>query len=250
MRRSIARILAGSAVFAVGLLGGCTGQPAAEPAPAQPPTLAELCKEHRSDKCASRHNYVEIYELFFGPLRERPLRFLEIGVFRGESMRLWQAYFESAEIFGIDIEDTSEHETARIRTFVADQADRQQLAAVIEEAGSDFDIILDDGGHSMEQQQVSFGFLFPHVRPGGLYIIEDVHTSFRDLYPYRQYGVALDESNTTWAMIRKFVRTQTFESPYVSAEEAAYLTEHVEDCLYWNRVNEFHSDLFLCRKKS
>ena len=210
-------------------------------------TLAELCLEHQTDKCAFHHNYVELYGAFFAPLRDRAERVLEIGVLHGASVRLWEAYFPQATIFGIDIMDMSQHETRRIRTFVADQANREQLAQFLEEYGSEFDIVIDDGGHTMEQQQVSFGFLFPHLRSKGIYIVEDVHTSFPELYP--GYGVDEDAGNSTFTMIINFIREGFFSSVYLSASELEVLTSQVDHCLYSYRANQFHSDFFLCVKK-
>ena len=243
-------------MLAVALVVGCfAGNPAADRAapsqggaPAGPgPSLSELCALHHTDKCADHHDYVEIYDLFFQPVRERVERVLEIGVFKGDSMRLWEAYFPTAHIYGLDIVDSSAHDTDRITTAIADQADRMQLGAFIEAEGSDFDIILDDGGHTMEQQQISFGFLFPHVRPGGLYVIEDIHTSFPQLWP--GYGVEDGGANSTYTMIDRFVRTGAFESRYLTATELEYLTRNVEHCFYSYRTTEFHSDFFLCEKK-
>ena len=210
-------------------------------------SLAELCKTHKTDKCASDHNYVELYEKFFSPVRTQAKRVLEIGVWRGDSLRLWEEYFPSARIFGIDINDSSRYNTDRIITAIADQANREQLGQFIEAHGSDFDIVIDDGGHTMEQQQTSFGFLFPHVRSGGIYIIEDVHTSFPNLYP--DYGVEADEKNSTFSMINNFVRNGKFQSKYLTEQELQYLATHVEHCLSSYRATTHHSVFFFCEKK-
>ena len=211
------------------------------------PTLADLCEQYRTDKCATHHNYVELYDTFFEPMRNRAERVLEIGVYKGESVRMWEAYFPRAAIFGIDIKDTSRHETQRIRTFVADQANREQLTRFIDEHGSGFDIVIDDGGHTMEQQQVSFGFFFPHLRSRGIYIIEDIHTSFPNLH--QGYGVDESAGNSTFTMITNFVRDASFSSEYLTDSELAALDSQVDHCLYSYRPNELHSDFFLCVKK-
>jgi hypothetical protein len=190
---------------------------------------------------------VEIYETFFAPRRRQAERLLEIGVLRGNSVRMWEAYFSRAKIFGLDIRDMTEHETERIKTAIVDQAEREELAQFLEEHGSDFDIVIDDGGHSMEQQQVSLGFLFPHVRPKGIYVIEDIHTSFRRLY--KGYGVKKGGANSTYTMIQNFIRDGVFSSEYMTASELAYLNAEVAHCLYSYRPNKHHSDLFLCLKK-
>ena len=161
-------------------------------------------------------------------------------------MGMWEEYFPRAKIFGLDIEDTSRYDTDRITTFVADQADRQQLARFLKAHGSNFDIVIDDGGHSMEQQQTSFGFLFPHVQQGGIYIIEDIQTSLPHLH--KGYGVEPDEGNSTFSMIVDFVRNGSFKSKYLSDEESSYLSTNVDYCSYMYRVNEVHSDFFLCTK--
>ena len=210
-------------------------------------SLEALCKQHDTDKCASRHNYVDLYETFFNPRRDHVGRLLEIGVLEGDSLRLWEAYFPAARIFGLDIADTTGVDTDRITTFVADQGDRAQLEAFITAHGSGFDIMIDDGGHRMDQQHISFGALFPHVQPGGLYIIEDVHTSFPDLYP--DYGVYEQGANSTFTMVTNFVSTGRFESQYLRPNELDYLTDHVEHCLYSYRANELRSAFLLCQKR-
>lgn len=210
-------------------------------------SLAELCKTHKTDKCTSDHNYVELYEKLFSPVRNQVKRVLEIGVWRGDSLRMWEEYFPSARIFGIDINDSSRYNTDRIITVIADQANREQLGKFVETHRSDFDIVIDDGGHTMEQQQTSFGFLFPHVRSGGIYIVEDIHTSFPNLYP--DYGVEADEKNSTFSMISNFVRSGKFQSKYLTEQELQYLTIHVEYCLYSYRTTRYHSSFFFCEKK-
>ena len=209
-------------------------------------SLSALCDANPTDKCSHHHNYVELYETFFAPKRHEVTRLLEIGVQKGHSMRLWEDYFPTARIFGVDIVDSSQHDTGRITTFIADQASREQLGEFLLAHGSRFDIIIDDGGHRMDQQQISFGVLFPHLRSGGLYVIEDVHTSFPELRP--GYGVDHGGANSTYSMIDRFNRKREFTSQYLSDAELEYLTTKVAHCLYSYRPNEFHSDFFLCYK--
>jgi hypothetical protein len=211
------------------------------------PTLVELCKRHPTDKCPRHHNYVAFYEALFSPLRTQKLRLLEIGVLDGHSLRLWEAYFPSAQIFGLDIESKSQHDTSRIKTFVADQGKREDFAKVLAATGTGFDIVLDDGGYRMDQQQISFATLFPALKNGALYVLEDVHTSFPDLY--RGYGVEPGGENSTYAMIDRFVRTGTIRSKYLTVAENDYLSNHISHCLYFWRSNRVHSDFLACWKK-
>lgn len=210
-------------------------------------TLVELCQRYPTDKCPYHHNYVEFYEALFSPLKNQRIRLLEIGVLKGDSMKLWEAYFPEARIFGLDIYDKAEYDTERVKTLVADQGNRAGLTKVIAVTGRDFDIILDDGGHRMDQQQISFGALFPALKSGGLYILEDVHTSFPELYP--GYGVDPDGQNSTYAMIDRFVRAGRIHSKYLTNAENDYLNNNISRCLYFFRLNKFHSDFFACWKK-
>jgi predicted O-methyltransferase YrrM len=210
-------------------------------------TLAQLCEQYRTDKCPDHHNYVEIYDTLFTPFRNKNLRILEIGVFRGMSMRLWEAYFPAAQIYGLDIESKSQYDSRRVKTLVADQGKRTDLARVLATTGGDFDLILDDGGHRMDQQQISFGTLFPTLKSGGLYIIEDIHTSFPELYP--GFGVEPDGQNSTYAMIDRFVRKGKIGSKYLTEAENDYLSKNISHCAYFLRSNPFHSDMFACWKK-
>jgi demethylmacrocin O-methyltransferase len=183
----------------------------------------------KTDKGPTGHNFTEIYEHIFSPMKKDPIKISEIGIARGGSLIVWHEYFPNAMIYGIDIFDKHSLDSERIKTFIADQSKRDQLEKFIETYGSDYDIILDDGGHSMEQQQVSFGYLFKHVRPGGYYVIEDVHTSLPEFYP-TLYGVEKNGENSTLKMINKYIASGEIESWYLTSAEGEYLTANIEYC--------------------
>jgi hypothetical protein len=149
---------------------------------------------------------------------------------------MWQSYFPKARIFAVDILDTSQFSNARVTTLIADQANRDHLQSAIAVSGSDIDVLIDDGGHTMEQQQVSLGFLFRHVKPGGYYVIEDVHTSLPALW--KGYGVARDGANTTLRMIENFIRSASpaIRSRYMLDAEMEYLTKNIESVVLSHRV--------------
>jgi cephalosporin hydroxylase len=128
------------------------------------------------------HHYFDIYSKHFEAYRNRPIKMLEIGVFRGGSLRMWKEYFHpDSTIVGIDIDKScKDHEIADRNVFVriGSQADPEFLAKVNEEFGP-FDIILDDGSHKTHHQNISFGALFrPALKDGGCYMVEDVHTNY------------------------------------------------------------------------
>ena len=237
---------------------GCR-RPAAAPVPAPErpavpgsAAVGELDRlaRGRTDKASDSHGFTEVYERFFSPMRDEPILILEIGIDQGGSLLAWKEYFPKARIFGIDILDRSSMESDRIRTFVADQSKRDQLGAFLAKYPGPYDIVLDDGGHSMEQQQVSLGYLFPHVKPGGLYVVEDVHTSLPAFYPYKGFRVDADGSNSTLLMLETFVRTGRFESRYMTPEEAQFVSEQVEFSNLFHRTTAPPSITCLLRRKA
>lgn len=205
------------------------------------------------------HGFTEIYEHIFSPLRPLPIRICEIGIGRGGSLVVWGEYFSKATVFGIDMYTLTElrtllrdqgvkedflpsvPESDRLKTFVADQANRDQLKAFISKYGGDFDIVLDDGGHKMDQQQVSFAFFFRHIKAGGYYVIEDVHTSLT-------YGAQVGEANTTLSMIEHFIRNAQIKSQYLTAEEIEYLNRNIEYCNLFYRNNSARSMTCIFKK--
>jgi hypothetical protein len=142
--------------------------------------LDELALQAGTHKSSKYHNYTEIYSSLFDKIKNEPLKLLEIGIGSGESVLLWEKYFPNADLHFLDIEPASEFLPAseRFHYYQCDQGNPLNLIEFAKKSGGNFDVIIDDGGHEMEQQQVSFKTLFPHLKKGGMYIIEDLHTSY------------------------------------------------------------------------
>ena len=240
----------------IGIASACAGSPPAPPAPQTlpvapaPPAIGLLsAAATATDKGPGGHNYTELYERLFFPWKDEPIKIFEIGVASGGSLKMWQAYFPQARIFAVDILPKSEFDTGRVKTLIADQAKREQLQAAIDTSGGDIHILIDDGGHSMEQQQVSLGFLFRFVRPGGYYVIEDVHTSLPELW--QGYGVERGGANTTLRMLENFVRgtKPAMRSKYMRAHEMTYLDEHIDSVTITHRPRS-RSIMAVLKKKA
>ena len=141
------------------------------------------------------HHYFEIYHRHFARFRGRKPVVVEIGVFHGGSLEMWRRYFGAgARIVGIDVEPRCrEFEAEGITVLTGDQSDRDFLASV-RERFPQIDIVIDDGGHQMRQQIVSFEELYPHLQPHGVYLCEDIHTSMWPEYGggYRREGSFLE----------------------------------------------------------
>jgi len=124
------------------------------------------------------HSYGGTYKGLFRGLRYRRLKLLEIGVLRGESLLAWRAYFPRAVTVGLDLDDKRALTAGkRTRVYQGDQGSAADLSRICAAEGP-FDIVIDDGSHLSRHQLFSFLRLFPHIKDGGLYVIEDVQTSF------------------------------------------------------------------------
>jgi hypothetical protein len=121
-----------------------------------------------------RH-YFEIYERHLGKFVGRPSNLLEIGIYSGGSLGMWRHYFgPTARIFGVDIEGACKaYENEFVRVFIGDQADRTFWQKFRDQTPP-LDIVIDDGGHRAEQQIVTLEETLPYLRPGGVYLCEDV----------------------------------------------------------------------------
>jgi hypothetical protein len=158
--------------------------------------VAEVFFGHRGRVIHKWVHFLEIYERFFAPYRNTSVKMLEIGVFKGGSLEMWREYFgKAATIFGIDINpDCAGYVTAPNQVRIGSQDDPLFLEKVILEMGTP-DIVLDDGSHIGQHQRKSFEVLFPLLKPGGLYMIEDLHTSYwPELFEggYKRKGTAIE----------------------------------------------------------
>jgi hypothetical protein len=137
-------------------------------------------------------HYFENYQELLGPLRDRPIKMLEIGVYRGASLELWRNYLHPASVIvGIDIDEKCrkfDRPADNVHVRIGSQDDPVFLDQVVREFGP-FDLILDDGSHIVSHMIASFGHLFlPALAEHGTYIAEDTHTNFWPEYRDRPYS--------------------------------------------------------------
>ncbi|WP_241666935.1 class I SAM-dependent methyltransferase [Muricoccus nepalensis] len=205
-------------------------------------TLTELANSHGSDKgdrVRDRHGYTRLYDLLFGPQRDAPIAFLEIGLAVGgpetadgrverrvasPSVAMWLDYFPQARIYGFDISDFSHIHHERF-TFVRGDAgsadDLQRLAA----AAPMLDVIIDDGSHASYHQQHCLKHLWPRLKPGGLYIVEDLH------WQSPVFEASLPRVPLTAELFGSgFERGIFVDTPVFSRDELARLREETSAC--------------------
>jgi len=163
--------------------------------------LNKLAEVYETDKFGI-HFYTQHYQTHFAPSKNKKIKLLEIGVGGydnpdrgGNSLRMWKNFFKKGQIFSIDIFDKTKLEEDRIKIFQGSQVDKEFLEKVTDEIG-EINIIIDDGSHINEHVIESFNFLFPKLKSGGFYVIENVQTSY-----WAEYGGDnLETNNKTTIM--------------------------------------------------
>ncbi|MDA8874516.1 class I SAM-dependent methyltransferase [Winogradskyella sp.] len=125
-------------------------------------------------------HYFDIYDRHFRDYKNKDIVVLEIGVSNGGSLQMWKDYFgDKAKIYGIDINPfCKELEEENIEIFIGSQSDRKFLTEIKAKIPP-VDILIDDGGHTMRQQIISYEELFSHIKPSGIYLCEDLQTSYK-----------------------------------------------------------------------
>lgn len=141
-------------------------------------TLHDIALKYHADK-AEPHDYCRIYEPLFEPLRDKPMALLEIGIQFGNSANTFLEYFHQGEIYGVDVRQDFKPDNPHFHFFLGDIGDPAFWFAF---AKIEFDIVIDDGPHVFETSDIAFRCLWPWVKSGGCYIIEDVPCWFDDHY--------------------------------------------------------------------
>lgn len=215
-------------------------------------TLRQLIDTHniRTGKDYAM-NYIPIYDSIFMEYQTKPVKILEIGIERGNSLVLWNKYFSNAEIIGMDNFhdskvykfETLDFNSDNIKIFEGDQGNIDDLKLLIDTYGSNYDIIIDDGSHNLQDHQTSLGFLFQHLNTGGVYIIEDLETQFsKNFNKYNR-----DKNNKPYEYMYNSIdflsNLYTSSSMFMKPEELSYLRDHITR-------NEFLDEtLWACYKK-
>lgn len=168
--------------------------------------------KYNTDKITNR--YLEQYDQVLEPWVDKEVKLLEVGVYKGGSLDLWHDYFSKGTIVGIDIfspENITVSE--RIHFYKGSQTDKEFLTDVSEKkAPEGFDIIIDDASHIGEMSKMTFWHLFDnHLKPGGLYVIEDWGTGYWTDFPDgKRYNVRQPILSILWRKILRLKKTRRF----------------------------------------
>ncbi len=230
--------------------------------------LMQLADSYGSDKGTLRtaHRYTRLYERFFRPIWNDALVIAEMGLLRPDvdgrkplcaaeaetttvaysapSLQMWRAYFPNADIFGFDIDDFSAVKIDNCNILRGDMSSKADLLRLAHAIGRPIDIIIDDASHASHHQQIALGTLFPFVRDGGLYIIEDLH--------WQNDILEVHNAPKTRDLLRRLQLDNSFESPFLSKDEQTYIESFTSGIWLFDSLspeNEDTSDAIAFLKK-
>jgi hypothetical protein len=135
---------------------------------------------------------------------------------------MWQDYFRNGMIYGIDIEDKSAHEDKRIKIFRGSQSDSEFLEKVATEVER-IDIVIDDGSHRCVDAIASFHVLFPRLADGGIYVIEDLQTTYWP--PFGGNWKDVNDPATTMSLLKSLIDGLNYQ--YIPRRVPTYFDEHI-----------------------
>jgi len=158
-------------------------------------SLGEIHHRHTGKVSDKWGLYLDVYDRTFAELRNKPISMLEIGIQNGGSLEVWAKYFRRAEtIIGCDIDPRCtelKYDDDRINVIVADANSPEAFEAITARSRS-FDIIIDDGSHTSTDIVATFGRYFDLIKPGGIFIAEDLHCSY---WPEYEGGILAPRSS-------------------------------------------------------
>lgn len=193
-----------------------------------PKTIPQLFAENIGRVCHKWVHYLPVYERFFAPYKDKPINILEIGVSHGGSLEIWAKYFHpDSNIVGVDIEPLCKSiEGGNIKIFTGSQADR----SFMESLPFEFDIIIDDGSHVQSHVRETFSIMFPKLKNGGLYLVEDLHTAYWEGYGggLRKQGTFIEDVKWLIDDVNgHHVKESGYPSRYTHQIKGMYITDSI-----------------------
>lgn len=220
--------------------------------------LTTLADQYGSDKGTlfNAHGYTRVYNHMFERLRGNSIVLLEMGLHRFEadgrrprnveggvasaiaekapSLEIWRTFFPKARIFGFDIDDFSRVSIDRCTILRGDMASSDDLERLVQAIGQPIDIAIDDASHASHHQQIALGHLFPHIRSGGMYVIEDLCWQDNQL---EREGVP-----KTRDLVRQLQTNGVLDSPIIPKEQREAIEENLKEIWLFDSLSTKFGD--------
>ena len=202
---------------------------------------------HPSKRTSSKikgHGYSIFYQKYFENLRSNNLKILEVGSFHGNASAALYFYFKKSKLFAADIyPDLFRYRSNRIENFYVNSSDENSIQKnIIDKFSDNFDIIIEDAGHSLKDQIISLFMLFKKLNSGGLFIIEEL-----DFPDTRKDMNLMNEKPTLRQILLKFKKEKKLlNSKYIQKNDRDNFLDSIESLeIYKGNFNE----IAILRKK-
>lgn len=192
--------------------------------------LTQIANSYGTDKGTTKypcHGFSDVYDDFLNYKRFDIKKVLEIGIDDGFSLRMWRDFFPNATIYGMDVQARQLFSEHRIVTRLGNQAIDNDLNNLIKDVGGDFDLIIDDGGHVPTHQQITLGYLFKFLKNKGIYIVEDLHTSFMKDW-LSPLGLCEDSPETAYNVLKKMEVNGELITPFINEGDIKYIKDNLK----------------------
>ena len=215
--------------------------------------LTRFLNEAGSDKglgLLGRHFYSRVYSKLFSEIRHNQLTFVEIGLLRPDrdgrrctagaegksyavahsapSLLAWRKYFPNASIVGFDIDDFSAVASTGITIVQGDMSSPEDLWRLVAQCSGAIDVVIDDGSHVSHHQQIAFSVLSPHLRPNGLYCIEDCH--------WQDPSLEREDAIKTRDLFRHFRYSGNITSPFIASNRSRLLEPMIAHVAFYDSI--------------
>lgn len=201
-------------------------------------TLSEISKKYPTDKDFTHNYYTAVYEQYLSPIKDDVKLVCEVGIggfweavgwLPGNSLKVWRDYFPNAEILGLDI--VKHDNIGDLDRITIDWLDQSKRDLVIEYSSKlkDYDFIIDDGSHNVYDQQITFAHFFKSLKSGGIYVLEDLHSSIEVNIPEKAqlWGWGIPGFITPLEILEHFEKTGEIISDNLDEEEKKYLQDNI-----------------------
>ena len=196
----------------------------------------------RKNNKITAHGYAKFYEDLFKPLKDKPLKILEIGSFYGNASAALFFYFRNSLIYSADINpDMYKYKGSRLNNFFVDSSSKESIVKNILNQNIEFNIVIEDASHMLKDQIISLFMLFPKIKKGGIFIIEEI--DFPEKKEDMRIGQNMPDLKT---ILKKIQLNEDFDSEYINKSEKEYLISNVSSISFLKgNLNE----LVVVRKK-
>ncbi|MBS3993932.1 MAG: class I SAM-dependent methyltransferase [Bacteroidetes bacterium] len=201
--------------------------------------LNRLALIHKTDKYGI-HNYTPHYHSHFKHLRLKKIQLLEIGVggyenplIGGNSLRMWKSYFPFAKIISLDIFNKAFLQERRIKIYQGSQIDELFLNSLIQNEG-EFDIVIDDGSHINEHVIKTFEIIFPKLKNGGIYVVEDTQTSYWEGFGGSSYE--FNKTGTIYSFFKSLIDSMNSEEFIIKDYNKSFYDKHIVSMHFYHNM--------------